>query len=122
MITEEQKDEMLAKGKRLMTVERWQEFAYCPDCNHRKCLHCTRETIAITDIPQFIHGMEGVHLALFLEDYPPQLHNQVIRCSFCGSRRHITEWLQVSFWPELYDIPEIEEAILKAARDNENQN
>ena len=122
MITEEQKDEMLAKGKRLMTVEQWEELAYCPDCNHRKCLHCTRETIAITDIPQFIHGMEGVHLALFLEDYPPQLHNQVIRCSFCGSRRHIADWLKESFWPELYVIPEIEKAILKVARANENQN
>jgi DNA-directed RNA polymerase subunit RPC12/RpoP len=117
MITEEQKDKMLAKGKRLMTVERWQEFAYCPDCNHRKCSHCIRETIARADISHFLNAMQGGDLVLFFEDYPPQLHDQVIRCSFCGSRRHITEWLQVSFWPELYDIPEIEEAILKASRD-----
>jgi hypothetical protein len=124
MITKEQKDEVLArekwyeiltKGKRLMTVEQWEEFAYCLDCNHRKCSHCIRETIAIADIPQLIHGMEGDLLALFFEDYPPQLHDQVIRCSFCGSRRHITEWLHVSLWPELHDIPEIEEAILKEA-------
>jgi hypothetical protein len=122
VITEEQKDEMLAKGKRLMTVEEWEEFANCIDCNHRKCSHCIRETIAIADIAQFIHGMEGVHLELFVEDYPPQLHDQVIRCSFCGSCRHITDWLRESFWPELYVIPEIEQAILKVARDNENQN
>jgi len=127
MIKEEQKDEvlakdkwfdMLAKGKRLLTVEQWEEFAYCPDCNHRKCSHCIRETIAIADISHFLHGMHGENLALFCEDYPPQLHDQVIRCSFCGSRRHIIYWIDASFWPELYDIPEIEQAILKVARDN----
>jgi hypothetical protein len=82
MITEEQKDKMLAKGKRLMTVERWQEFAYCPDCNHRKCSHCIRETIARADISHFLNAMQGDDLVLFFEDYPPQLHDQVIRWLF----------------------------------------
>ena len=31
----------------------------------------------------------------YFRDYPPQLHDHVIRCSFCGSRRHITYWLSV---------------------------
>jgi hypothetical protein len=122
MITEKERIEMLDKGRRLMTVEQWEEFAYCLDCNHRKCSHCIRETIAIADISQFIDGMEGDDLAIFLMAYPPQLHDQVIRCSYCGSRRHITDWLKEMVFPEMYDIPDIEQALLKAARDNENQN
>src|SRR5215510_10310684 len=81
--------EMLAKGKRLMTVEQWEEFVYCPDCKHKKCSDCVRETIAIADLLHFLDGMQEEYLPLFFYDYPPQLHDQVIRCSSCGSRRHI---------------------------------
>ena len=42
-----------------------------------------------------IPGMQDDDLALFLEDYPPQLHDKVICCSVCGSRRHIMDWLHV---------------------------
>ncbi len=133
MITVKQKDkglaedkwlEMLAKGKRLMTAEQWEEFAYCLHCGHKKCLLCVRETIAIADIhiSQFDPVQEGVDLESFLEGYPTQLHDQVIRCCACCSRGHIIDWLGLSFWPESEDFPEIERAILRVALANENQN
>jgi len=107
--------EMVGKGKRLMTVEQWEQFAYCLDCQHQKCSACKRDTIFVSELLRFLPGIDD--LELFLEDFPPQLNRTVVRCCSCGSLRHITDWLRDTFWPELEDVPEVEQAALKAMRD-----
>jgi hypothetical protein len=107
---EKQRLVWLARGKKLLTVEEWESFAYCPSCYKQKCSACVRVTMDCAEIFRLLpEGLEP-------EYYPPHLFDKAIRCCSCECWWHITDWLRETFWPELYDIPEVEKTLLRRAK------
>jgi hypothetical protein len=104
------KDIQLGRGKALLSIDEWAKFGYCPDCNHQKCDHCQRRTIDISHVFNFLPRDFDFDI------FPPKLWFAVIRCCLCGSERHILDWVQDTFWPELFELPEVEKALLYALR------
>jgi hypothetical protein len=93
-----------------LSIEQWEKFGYCPDCNHQNCNQCECRTIEINDAFNFLpRDFE-------FDIFPRKLWYAVIRCCLCGSERHIFDWLEETFWPELYYLPEVEKAVLRALR------
>jgi hypothetical protein len=112
--------ELMFRGKQLLTVEQWEKFAFCPTCNKQKCSACVSGPSGLTEVEQF----ERFHITIDdLEDeyMPRKLWNIEIQCCSCGSRQHILDWVSEAIQPEIYYIPDLEEAMLRAAKEEKER-
>src|SRR5262245_39453759 len=112
--------DLMFRGKHLLTVEQWEKFALCPDCHNRKCPACLSGPSGLTEVEQF----ERFHIPMMDDDseeyIPRKLWDVAIQCCSCGSRHHIIDWLDEAIQvPEMYHIPEVEEAMLRAGKEKQ---
>src|SRR5262249_42129248 len=114
--------ELMWRGKHLLTLEEWQKFALCPHCHNRKCSACVSRPSDLTELEQ----IERFYMPITDDSegddpdtgyIPRKLWDIAIQCCSCGSRHHITDWLEKAMLvPEMYYIQEVVEAMLRAAK------
>ena len=130
-LSQDEIDEMdlMFRGKHLLTVEQWKKFALCPDCHKHKCSACVSGPSGLTEVEQ----IERFHFPMTDDDsgdddldngyLPRKLWDIAIQCCSCGSRNHIIDWLDEAIRvPEMYYIREVQEALLRAAKEERERN
>jgi hypothetical protein len=110
------KRELMLRGKNLLTLEQWEKFAICPDCRKPKCAACMSGLSGLTEMEQ----IEWLYFSDSEEEYiPPKLWDIAIQCCACGSRQHMVDWLEEALSPDICCFLEAEEAMLRAAKEEQ---
>jgi len=119
-VSQEEIDDMdlMFRGKHLLTVEQWEKFASCPACGNQKCADCVSGPSGLTEVEQFEKFHFPIEDGDSEDEYlPRKLWDITIQCCSCGSRHHIIDWVNEAVQPEIYYVPEAEEAMLRAAKE-----
>jgi hypothetical protein len=112
--------ELMDRGKGLLTVEQWEKFAFCPNCYKQKCSACVSGPSGLTEVEQIKRFYIPMEIGDSEVEYiPSKLWDIEIQCCSCGSRQHIVDWLEEAIQPEIYYVPEVEEAMLRAAKEEQ---
>ena len=116
--------ELILRGKELLTVEQWEKFAFCHNCLKKKCAACVSRPSGLTYEEQFQEFYFSCKNDPDDDDpvdqyIPRKLWDIKIECCSCGSSQHITEWLREALAAEHVDWPELHEALLRAAKEEQ---